>query len=138
MTVMDQKEKKRKEKEEKKRTKREEEETENNYNRKEGKQDEGRGGKEKEEKRKRRRRRTNITELIILTHAFPSFSPPVIAEQAVSFSVEDSYLEVPAWREGSLAFSFRTTSSQAVLAYQPAYHPDHATFRIALLGGEEK
>ncbi|XP_050693160.1 axotactin-like isoform X4 [Eriocheir sinensis] len=60
-----------------------------------------------------------------------------VAEQAVSFHKTNTYVEVPAWREGSLAFSFRTTSQWAVLAYQPAYHPDHATFRIALLGERE-
>ncbi|XP_045118291.1 contactin-associated protein-like 5 [Portunus trituberculatus] len=58
-------------------------------------------------------------------------------EQTVSFSKSRVYLEVPAWREGSLAFSFKTTSSRAMLAYQPAYHPSHATFRIALLGEKE-
>ncbi|XP_063840156.1 axotactin-like isoform X3 [Scylla paramamosain] len=58
-------------------------------------------------------------------------------EQTVSFSKNHVYLEVPAWREGSLAFSFKTTSSSAMLAYQPAYHPSHATFRIALLGEKE-
>ncbi|XP_064112749.1 axotactin-like isoform X4 [Macrobrachium nipponense] len=58
-------------------------------------------------------------------------------EQAVSFMDSSSYLEVPAWREGSLSFSFRTTSETAVVAYQPAYHPRHATFMISLVGGKE-
>lgn len=58
-------------------------------------------------------------------------------EQAVSFIDSSSYLEVPAWREGSLSFSFRTTSETAIVAYQPAYHPRHATFMISLVGGKE-
>ncbi|KAG0727256.1 Contactin-associated protein like 5-3 [Chionoecetes opilio] len=58
-------------------------------------------------------------------------------EQTVSFSKSNVFLEVPAWRDGSLAFSFKTTSARAVIAFQPADHPNHAAFRIALLGDKE-
>ncbi|KAK3867350.1 hypothetical protein Pcinc_027182, partial [Petrolisthes cinctipes] len=52
----------------------------------------------------------------------------------VSFRKPGTFLEVPAWREGSLFLIFKTTTDRAVIAYQPAYHPSHATFRIALVG----
>ncbi|KAG7156303.1 Neurexin-4-like 1 [Homarus americanus] len=56
------------------------------------------------------------------------------ADQTVSFTKPGGYLEVPAWREGSLFLSFKTTTKKAVIAYQPAYHPAHASFKIALTG----
>ncbi|KAK7082018.1 hypothetical protein SK128_004251 [Halocaridina rubra] len=55
----------------------------------------------------------------------------------VSFTDSDSYLEVPAWREGSFLLTFKTTSKQAVIVYQPAHHPNHATFIISLVGDNE-
>ncbi|XP_069943714.1 axotactin-like isoform X3 [Cherax quadricarinatus] len=60
-----------------------------------------------------------------------------LEEQTVSFRRGGSYLEVPAWRVGSLFLSFKTTSRRAVIAYQPAYHPSHASFKISLVGGKE-
>ncbi|XP_068217367.1 axotactin-like isoform X2 [Palaemon carinicauda] len=58
-------------------------------------------------------------------------------EETVTFGESSSYLEAPAWREGSLSFAFRTTSEKAIVIYQPAYHPRHATFMISLVGNKE-
>nr|XP_045615299.1 uncharacterized protein LOC123768669 isoform X4 [Procambarus clarkii] len=61
----------------------------------------------------------------------------VLEGQTVAFKHSGSFLEVPAWREGSLFLSFKTTSKKAIVAYQPAYHPSHASFKVALVGDKE-
>ncbi|XP_069996175.1 axotactin-like isoform X4 [Penaeus vannamei] len=59
------------------------------------------------------------------------------AKHTVSFTNPSSFLEVPGWREGSLYFSFKTTSKRPIVAYQPANHPGHASFVISLAGDKD-
>ncbi|KRT78663.1 EGF domain-containing protein, partial [Oryctes borbonicus] len=50
----------------------------------------------------------------------------------VTFTTSQSYIEVPGWRKGDLAFSFRTTGKNAVLLYQPPIRPNYPSFMVAL------
>ncbi|XP_044268861.1 contactin-associated protein like 5-1 isoform X3 [Tribolium madens] len=50
----------------------------------------------------------------------------------VTFTTSQSYIEVPGWRKGDLAFSFRTTGKKAILLYQPPIRPNYPSFMIAL------
>lgn len=50
----------------------------------------------------------------------------------VTFTTSQSYIEVPGWRKGDLAFSFRTTGEKAILLYQPPIRPNYPSFMVAL------
>ncbi|KAB0796088.1 hypothetical protein PPYR_10149 [Photinus pyralis] len=50
----------------------------------------------------------------------------------VTFTTSQSYIEVPGWRKGDLAFSFRTTGKKAILLYQPPIRPKYPSFMVAL------
>ncbi|XP_017768097.1 PREDICTED: uncharacterized protein LOC108556443 [Nicrophorus vespilloides] len=50
----------------------------------------------------------------------------------VTFTTSQSYIEVPGWRKGDLAFSFRTTGKIAILLYQPPIRPNYPSFMVAL------
>ena len=56
-------------------------------------------------------------------------------QYVVTFKSPDSYMEVPGWHRGDLAFSFRTSSERAILLYQPLLHPKHPYFRVLLVDG---
>lgn len=53
----------------------------------------------------------------------------------VTFTTSQSYIEVPGWRKGDLAFSFRTTGKKAILLYQPPIRPNYPSFMVALTSG---
>ncbi|RWS30076.1 Contactin-associated protein-like 5, partial [Leptotrombidium deliense] len=50
----------------------------------------------------------------------------------ITFKTKESYLKVPAWKKGDLAFSFRTSASEAIILYQSALLPHHGYFKIIL------
>ncbi|KAL3275553.1 hypothetical protein HHI36_020309 [Cryptolaemus montrouzieri] len=50
----------------------------------------------------------------------------------VTFTTSQSYIEVPGWRKGDLAFSFRTTGKKAILLYQPPIRPNYPSFMVAV------
>ncbi|XP_057659616.1 axotactin isoform X2 [Diorhabda carinulata] len=50
----------------------------------------------------------------------------------VTFTTSQSYIEVPGWIKGDLAFSFRTTGKKAILLYQPPIRPNYPSFMVAL------
>lgn len=50
----------------------------------------------------------------------------------VTFTTSQSYIEVPGWRKGDIAFSFRTTGESAILLYQPPIRPQLPSFMVAL------
>nr|XP_018912970.1 PREDICTED: neurexin-3 isoform X1 [Bemisia tabaci]XP_018912971.1 PREDICTED: neurexin-3 isoform X1 [Bemisia tabaci]XP_018912972.1 PREDICTED: neurexin-3 isoform X1 [Bemisia tabaci] len=50
----------------------------------------------------------------------------------VTFTTSQSYIEVPGWRKGDIAFSFRTTGEKAILLYQPPIRPNYPSFMVAL------
>lgn len=52
----------------------------------------------------------------------------------VTFTTSQSYIEVPGWRKGDIAFSFRTTGEKAILLFQPPIRPYHPSFMVALTG----
>lgn len=54
----------------------------------------------------------------------------------VTFTTSQSYIEVPGWRKGDIAFSFRTTGEKAILLYQPPIRPHHPSFMVALTSGK--
>lgn len=54
----------------------------------------------------------------------------------VTFTTSQSYIEVPGWRKGDLAFSFRTTGEKAILLYQPPIRPNYPSFMVALTSGK--
>ena len=54
----------------------------------------------------------------------------------VTFTTSQSYIEVPGWRKGDIAFSFRTTGENAILLYQPPIRPHLPSFMVALTSGE--
>ncbi|XP_076329886.1 axotactin isoform X3 [Tachypleus tridentatus] len=58
-------------------------------------------------------------------------------EYVITFKTYFSYLKVPGWRSGDLAFSFRTSSSRGIILYQPPLHPGHGYFRVLLTGDYE-
>lgn len=53
----------------------------------------------------------------------------------VTFTTSQSYIEVPGWRKGDIAFSFRTTGEKAILLYQPPIRRQHPSFMVALTSG---
>ena len=54
----------------------------------------------------------------------------------VTFTTSQSYIEVPGWRKGDIAFSFRTTGENAILLYQPPIRPHLPSFMVALTSGQ--
>ncbi|XP_051168302.1 axotactin isoform X3 [Leptopilina boulardi] len=50
----------------------------------------------------------------------------------VTFTTSQSYIEVPGWRKGDIAFSFRTTGENAILLYQPPIRSNYPSFMVAL------
>uniref|UniRef100_A0A8D8Y5X7 Contactin-associated protein-like 2 n=1 Tax=Cacopsylla melanoneura TaxID=428564 RepID=A0A8D8Y5X7_9HEMI len=50
----------------------------------------------------------------------------------VTFTTSQSYIEVPGWRKGDIAFSFRTTGEKAILLYQPPIRANYPSFMVAL------
>ncbi|TMW48106.1 hypothetical protein DOY81_006814 [Sarcophaga bullata] len=52
----------------------------------------------------------------------------------VTFTTSQSYIEVPGWRKGDIAFSFRTTGEKAILLFQPPIRPYYPSFMVALTG----
>lgn len=53
----------------------------------------------------------------------------------VTFTTSQSYIEVPGWRKGDIAFSFRTTGTSAILLFQPPIRPNYPSFMVALTSG---
>ncbi|GFR22715.1 protocadherin-like wing polarity protein stan [Trichonephila clavata] len=58
-------------------------------------------------------------------------------EYVITFKTWNSYIEVPGWRRGDIAFSFRTSNSQAVLIYQASMQPTHGYLRVLLINDHE-
>lgn len=54
----------------------------------------------------------------------------------VTFTTSQSYIEVPGWRKGDIAFSFRTTGTSAILLFQPPIRPNYPSFMVALTSGK--
>lgn len=54
----------------------------------------------------------------------------------VTFTTSQSYIEVPGWRKGDIAFSFRTTGASAILLFQPPIRPNYPSFMVALTSGK--
>ncbi|XP_065086426.1 axotactin isoform X2 [Ochlerotatus camptorhynchus] len=52
----------------------------------------------------------------------------------VTFTTSQSYIEVPGWRKGDIAFSFRTTGEKAILLFQPPIRSNFPSFMVALTG----
>lgn len=52
----------------------------------------------------------------------------------MTFTTSQSYIEVPGWRKGDIAFSFRTTGEKAILLFQPPIRPNYPSFLVALTG----
>lgn len=52
----------------------------------------------------------------------------------VTFTTSQSYIEVPGWRKGDIAFSFRTTGEKAILLFQPSIRAYYPSFMVALTG----
>ncbi|KAF4522761.1 hypothetical protein B566_EDAN012351, partial [Ephemera danica] len=50
----------------------------------------------------------------------------------VTFTSSQSYIEVPGWRTGDIAFSFRTTGERAILLHQPPIRAGHPCFTVVL------
>ncbi|XP_078037835.1 axotactin isoform X3 [Augochlora pura] len=50
----------------------------------------------------------------------------------VTFTTSQSYIEVPGWRKGDIAFSFRTTGEKAILLYQPPIRSNYPSFMVTL------
>lgn len=61
---------------------------------------------------------------------------PDTQKYVVTFTTSQSYIEVPGWRKGDIAFSFRTTGEKAILLYQPPIRPNYPSFMVALQSGE--
>lgn len=55
----------------------------------------------------------------------------------VTFTTSQSYIEVPGWRKGDIAFSFRTTGEKAILLFQPPIRPGSPSFVVALTGDRQ-
>ncbi|XP_059474027.1 axotactin isoform X2 [Neocloeon triangulifer] len=55
----------------------------------------------------------------------------------VTFTSTQSYIEVPGWRSGDLAFSFRTTGERAILLHQPPIRANHPAFTVILANENE-
>ncbi|GIY29013.1 contactin-associated protein like 5-1 [Caerostris darwini] len=58
-------------------------------------------------------------------------------EYVITFKTWNSFIEVPGWRRGDIAFSFRTSNSQAVLIYQASMHTTHGYLRVLLINDYE-
>ncbi|XP_042909251.1 axotactin isoform X2 [Parasteatoda tepidariorum] len=58
-------------------------------------------------------------------------------EYVITFKTWNSFIEVPGWRRGDIAFSFRTSNSQAVLIYQSSIHHSHGYLRVLLINDYE-
>ncbi|KAG8179803.1 hypothetical protein JTE90_025970, partial [Oedothorax gibbosus] len=58
-------------------------------------------------------------------------------EYVITFKTWNSYIEVPGWRRGDIAFSFRTSNNQAVLIYQASIHTTHGYLRVLLINDFE-
>ncbi|XP_055612368.1 axotactin isoform X2 [Uranotaenia lowii] len=52
----------------------------------------------------------------------------------VTFTTSASFIEVPGWRKGDIAFSFRTTGEKAILLFQPPIRSNYPSFMVALTG----
>lgn len=52
----------------------------------------------------------------------------------VTFTTSQSFIEVPGWRKGDIAFSFRTTGEKAILLFQPPIRSNYPSFMVALTG----
>ncbi|XP_062553411.1 axotactin-like isoform X3 [Armigeres subalbatus] len=52
----------------------------------------------------------------------------------VTFTTSQSFIEVPGWRKGDIAFSFRTTGEKAILLFQPPIRSNFPSFMVALTG----
>ena len=63
------------------------------------------------------------------------FFPIDTQKYVVTFTTSQSYIEVPGWRKGDIAFSFRTTGEKAILLYQPPIRRQHPSFMVALTSG---
>lgn len=61
-------------------------------------------------------------------------SSPDTQKYVVTFTTSQSYIEVPGWRKGDIAFSFRTTGEKAILLFQPPIRPNYPSFLVALTG----
>lgn len=55
----------------------------------------------------------------------------------VTFTTSQSYIEVPGWRKGDIAFSFRTTGEKAILLFQPPIRAYYPSFMVALTGSHQ-
>lgn len=55
----------------------------------------------------------------------------------VTFTTSQSYIEVPGWRKGDIAFSFRTTGEKAILLFQPPIRQNYPSFMVALTGDNQ-
>ncbi|XP_043070141.1 axotactin isoform X1 [Drosophila bipectinata] len=55
----------------------------------------------------------------------------------VTFTTSQSYIEVPGWRKGDIAFSFRTTGEKAILLFQPPIRAHYPSFMVALTGDDQ-
>ncbi|XP_065333627.1 axotactin isoform X4 [Cloeon dipterum] len=55
----------------------------------------------------------------------------------VTFTSTQSYIEVPGWRTGDLAFSFRTTGERAILLHQPPIRAKQPAFTVILSNENE-
>lgn len=55
----------------------------------------------------------------------------------VTFTTSQSYIEVPGWRKGDIAFSFRTTGEKAILLFQPPIRANYPSFMVALTGDRQ-
>lgn len=58
-------------------------------------------------------------------------------QYVITFKTSESYLEIPGWKTGDLAFSFRTSHKKAILFYQPSLYPTHSHFKIFLVNENE-
>ncbi|GAB6026571.1 hypothetical protein CHUAL_012986 [Chamberlinius hualienensis] len=58
-------------------------------------------------------------------------------QYVITFKTSESYLEIPGWKTGDLAFSFRTSHNKAILFYQPSLYSTHSHFKIFLVNENE-
>ena len=73
--------------------------------------------------------------LLQKSHRFRVSSNADTQQYVVTFKSPDAYMQVPGWHRGDLSFSFRTSSQQAILLYQPLLHRKHPFFRVLLVDG---
>lgn len=72
-----------------------------------------------------------IVKLVININNISSFCSDT-QKYVVTFTTSQSYIEVPGWRKGDIAFSFRTTGEKAILLYQPPIRSNYPSFMVAL------